>query len=350
MAIYKLYPTKDASIYSQYPDMNTGLDAILDASAYLYSGVPYVSRYLIQFSTNQITDVINSKISGSSFVSYLKNYAALVSGLTLDTTMEIHPVSQSWGMGTGHCGDNPEVDNGVSWIWRDYSGSVAWNVTGGEYYNSPAYTYAFDYENPLDISVDVTTTVVLWYSGSMNNNGFLLKLPDSKEFVENPNNNITCRYFSFDTNTIYPPQLEFKWVDYNFNTGSSTNTILSTLETFVSLYNNEKVYHSGSLIRFRIAAIPKYPTRSFQTSSYYGTNFYLPESQSLYALKDAETNDYVINFDSDYTRISADSTSSYFDLYTDGLEPERYYNVLIKTTIGGITKVFNEDLLFKIET
>ena len=32
MAVYKLFPSQDASIYSAYPAMNTGLDAILDVS------------------------------------------------------------------------------------------------------------------------------------------------------------------------------------------------------------------------------------------------------------------------------------------------------------------------------
>jgi len=48
------------------------------------------------------------------------------------------------------------------------------------------------------------------------------------------------------------------------------------------------------------------------------------------------------------TRISADASSSYFDLYCSGLEPERYYTVLIKTVIGGVTKVFDEDIMFKV--
>ena len=94
--------------------------------------------------------------------------------------------------------------------------------------------------------------------------------------------------------------------------------------------------------------MPKYPDRVFLTASLYTTNFYLPESHSLYAVKDTETNEFVIDFDSDYTRISADATSSYFDLYMNGLEPERYYTVLVKTTIGDVTKVFDENIIFKV--
>ena len=156
------------------------------------------------------------------------------------------------------------------------------------------------------------------------------------------------RYFSIDTHTIYPPQLEFRWNDFVFDTGSSTNVELPQVESFISLYNNAGTYYSQSIPRLRFAAMPKYPDRVFQTASLYSTNYYLPQSQSFYAVKDTETNEFVIDFDSDYTRISADTTSSYFDLYCNGLEPERYYTVLVKTTIGGTTKVFDENIMFKV--
>ena len=94
--------------------------------------------------------------------------------------------------------------------------------------------------------------------------------------------------------------------------------------------------------------MPKYPDRVFQTASLYTTNFYLPESKSLYAIKDTETNEFVVDFDSEYTRISADNTSSYFDLYMNGLEPERYYTILMKTTVNNVTKVFDENIMFKV--
>ena len=38
----------------------------------------------------------------------------------------------------------------------------------------------------------------------------------------------------------------------------------------------------------------------------------------------------------------------YFDVYMNGLEPERYYKILIKTVLDGTTKVFDEDIMFKV--
>jgi hypothetical protein len=56
----------------------------------------------------------------------------------------------------------------------------------------------------------------------------------------------------------------------------------------------------------------------------------------------------VVDFDSSFTKISADETSSYFTIYMDGLQPERYYTILIQTVIDGNTIVLNENITFKV--
>ena len=376
MAVYKIFPTQDATLYSEYPNMNTGLDEIIEASTYVKNSKGQVSRYLVKFSTSEISNIISTKTSNDEWTANLRNFNAVVTGLNLETQLLFYPVYGNWGMGTGRYLDSPLVTNGTSWNWLDYSGSALWPITGfptyvtaswqndveggGNWYtgsNLPlnvTQSQTFTYANNKDINVDVKSTVETWYSYSLNaangfeNNGFIVKQTDENEFVNNLNNQKTFRFFSIDTHTIYPPQLEFKWNDYIFNTGSSKNTILPQVESFISIYNNAGTYYSQSIPRFRLAAMPKYTERVFQTASLYSTNYYLPESQSLYAVKDTETNEFVIDFDSEYTRISSDATSSYFDLYMNGLEPERYYTVLVKTSIGGTTKVFDEDIMFKV--
>ena len=56
----------------------------------------------------------------------------------------------------------------------------------------------------------------------------------------------------------------------------------------------------------------------------------------------------VIDFDTQFTQLSADATSSYFDVWMNGLEPERYYSILIKSEIGGTTQVFDDQYYFKV--
>ena len=98
MAVYKLFPTLDASIYSGYPAMNTGLDAILEVSSAYPSNLspsPRVARSLVKFQQSEIDSVINNKISGSIFSSSLKTYIAKAQGMNLNSTIEAYVVSGS---------------------------------------------------------------------------------------------------------------------------------------------------------------------------------------------------------------------------------------------------------------
>ena len=377
MAIYKIFPEKDTTLYTEFPNKNTGLDQIIESSTYQSNAAAQVSRYLIKFPTSQITEMYTDKIVNGEYKAYLKNFNAVVTGLNLDQKLEFYPISGNWGMGTGRYNDSPIITNGSSWNWLDYSGSVEWPTSGfpsyvtasfsssleggGNWYTGSNLTLdpvtqsqTFSYSDTKDIFVDVTNTVETWYSYSLDNangfanEGFLVKQPSGSEFINNRANNTIFKFFSIDTNTIYPPQLEFRFNDYTFNTGSSNNTILPQVESFISIYNNLGTYYSESIPRLRFAAMPKYPDRAFLTASLYTTNYFLPESQSLYAIKDTETNEFVIEFDNEYTRISSDATSSYFDLYCNGLEPERYYTILVKTSISGEVKVFDENIMFKV--
>ncbi len=132
------------------------------------------------------------------------------------------------------------------------------------------------------------------------------------------------QYYSVHTHTIYPPTLELKWNDFTFNTGSSTQTILTDPQAYISIMDNEGFFYPESVQQFRIDSRPQFPAIIFQTASIYTTNYYLPTA-SYWAIKDLDTNEYVIDFDTTYTKISADATSSFFTVYMNGLQPERYY-------------------------
>tara|TARA_R110001592_G_scaffold71107_3_gene217617 strand:- start:5130 stop:6590 length:1461 start_codon:yes stop_codon:yes gene_type:complete len=483
MAVYKLFPTKDASLYSVSQSVNTGLDEILDLSTYIANGVAQTNRALVKYSDLEMDKVINNiKSNGASIIlttsliftpepsgvngvynnipligslsnannalatitiavdgtitsaivtnggsgykvgdvlkiesgllglgsletlsspvlnkilEYdvdLRLSSAVVTGLSQDATVETYPISQSWNMGTGRLFDNPPTQNGASWVWNDFSGSIVssiaqkWQTSGfsapgvtpyatasfpdpsvqpdmsggGTWYyaNSSGISYTmkqlFSYSNPTDLNIRVTPSVkeqMLYQlnpSEGQKNEGFIVKQTGSQEFLNSINTQATFKFFSIDTNTIYPPQLEIKWDDSLFQTGSNNNGVLDTNQSLISVYNNNGIYYSQSIAEFRIGATPQYPIRQFQTASQYNTNHFLPEDTSLYAIKDSETNEMIIDFDSNYTKISADSVSSYFTVYMNGLEPERDYTILIKTLIGGVVNVFDEDIRFKV--
>ena len=74
---------------------------------------------------------------------------------------------------------------------------------------------------------------------------------------------------------------------------------------------------------------------------------YLPTS-SFYALKDNQTDEIVLNFDS-YTQISCEyPNGNYFIIDTTSLPKERYYRVLILVQDNGEVYTIDTGKTFKI--
>ena len=375
MAVYKLFPYKDATIYSYYPLLNSGMDAISEVyNVTTTEGTPDIARFLTQFSTEEIQDTIDNKINGNLWDVSLKGFIASAQGISTDYIIEVWPVAQTWNNGTGEFGDSPLTTDGISWSYPLYSGSISWSESGNIgtelYTSSYSSTYAtqgggnwfysgsgidsygvtqsFDLRSDKDLNIGVKTIVSQWYSGSIPNYGFITKFTSSVEFDPSIYVQPILKYYSVDTNTIYPPQLEFKWRDYStVLTGSLANKIVTTPTIKLSLDQNPQEFYPDSVNRFRLNVSPLYPTRAFQTTTLFTNLNYLPTS-SYYAIKDLDTNEYIIMFDEQYTQISSDSNGNYFDVYMNGLEPERYYKVLIKTIINGSTLILDNDYYFKI--
>ena len=395
MAVYKIFPTQDATIYSRYPTMNTGLDSILEANADFSVGVPHVSRYLIQFDQDEINSIINDKIGTNNYYDNsfsrqidLVNYIANIQNLNVDTTLEAYAISGSWGMGTGHFNDDPTTTNGCNWKFKTFEGQDAWSISGFSAYVTASYdsvpgggtwytgsqlsltiepSQSYSYSSNKDLRLDVTNIIKNWYEFSsfgeadvqlpqnlpfelgleaFPNDGFIIKQSEDDEFVANINKQAKIQFYSVDTNTIYPPELQIKWDDFIHVTSSTISTI-DTTELVASLDNNPGKFRRDSVHKFRINCRPQFPERVYQTSSFFTQRNYLPTS-SFYAVKDLDTNEFVINFDDIYTKISADTKSNFFTLYMNGLEPERYYKLLFKVVLDGETIILDDNYYFKI--
>ena len=117
---------------------------------------------------------------------------------------------------------------------------------------------------------------------------------------------------------------------------------------FIDLADNPGVFYPESVNKFRINCRPKYPAQVWSTSSLYTKQYYLPSGSAWYAIKDLDTDEYVVDFNTNYTKISADATSSYFDIYMNGLEPERYYKILIQVQASGSTTIYDDNYYFKV--
>jgi len=362
MAIYKIFPEKSATLYSYYPTTNTGLDEILELSTFeSIVGTNEVARPIIKFPQSEILDIINNKVNGASYSASLRLSLANASQVPLDYTIFCHPLADDWNVGNGRFSNSPTTTDGASWQYTDQLSGSVWfttfptgttgsyqsgsNVGGGLWYTGSTYTatQSFNHITSFDISLNVTNTVVAWSGSIIPNYGFILKHSSSLEFTTA--SKFETKYFSSETHTIYPPCLEIKWNDWSYNTGSLS--VVTSPSIVATLANNQSEYQQDAIQRFRINVRDQYPARAFQATSVYLNNKALPTA-SYYSIKDLDTEEIVVDYDTTYTKVSCDSTGMYFDVYMNGLEPERYYQILIKTTIDNTTLVLDDNYYFKV--
>ena len=389
MAYYSIFPEKDTTLYSHpdRQDMNTGRDEILELveEKSTTGDIYYPSRILIKFKNTEIRDIIENKIQKEINTSNceigLELFATEHQSLAKDHIVEVFALSESmaWEEGTQRYDANPpstttgsfQAANGATWIYRTRSTGSKWITSsfgdgatgsftkqagGGVWYTGSNFKGTQDFQaapDDLDLDVDVTTIIQKFsasyyqdasYPLGLTNNGFIIKKTD---IVEQDNFGFgELKYFSTDTHTIYPPKLTFKWDDssYSPKTGATT---LSSGDIFLELYNNKATFQRKSKQRFRLTTRKRYPDRTFTTSSNYLNIQYLPQT-SYYSVRDAETDEVIIPFDTEYTKLSADNDGMYFDLFMEGFQPERYYKLMFRVDNNDGIHIHDEDYFFKI--
>jgi hypothetical protein len=129
------------------------------------------------------------------------------------------------------------------------------------------------------------------------------------------------------------------------------NALNTTRPFTVIVQNLHPTYKAGDIAKIGVFGRDKFPTKGFERTTQqqqYLVPEYLPTS-SYYALKDNETGEIVIDFDS-YTQISSEyPAGNYFVIDTTGLPQERYYRVLIRVAdVSGSSYTIDGGKIFKI--
>ena len=388
---YFEYPKIDATIYegSVTSSINTGLDQILEINKNMNSAGTTidVSRVLIQFDYSYISSSVQSGIIPSDAKYYLNLYDASSTELAVEQTLFAYMISGSWNGGTGTKDRDPTISDGASWKYRDNDTTKTQWVSGSDTQGGTWYTSSLNsgfnvsasvdlvYETK-DIRMDVTSLVKNHiYSGStFPNYGFILKrenVPTSQSLhsifdptlatgsaEHDTSHQGNLKFFSRETNTIFPPKLEVEWDDSSWNTGSLSALSATDLDRLKIYFQNLKPeYKEKSKVKFRVVGRELYPTRGFDTTPAALTVKYLPSGSrtlqqgAYYSVKDAETEDVIIPF-STGSIISCDSTSNYFNLWMDGFQPERFYRFEIKVVSGSgaeqTSMIYDDEFTFKV--
>ena len=372
---YFVFPEIDTTIYQVSGSGNSGLDEILEVQKTMSDsgGNVKVSRILIKFDLSEISSsIVNGTISNDAKY-YLNMYDAGSENLNTTQSLWAYPVSQSWVEGQGTFSDSPATLEGASWNYRDgitlktpWSGSST-EHQGGAWHEEVYATQSFKYGSD-DMRMNVTPIVNKWLDNTYPNNGFIVKRSGSFENIDtnvdegNTERFGNFKFFSRQTNTIYPPKLEVEWYDTNWSTGSLSGLSSTELEDLsVYMKNLRPEYKESSKVKFRLVGRAKYPTKSYSnTASEYLTAKYLPSGSieniggdgAYYSVLDNQTDDIIIPFGTG-SLISCDSTGNYFNLWMNGLQAERYYKFQFRVVSGSNTteetiQHFDDDFTFKV--
>ncbi len=348
---YFVTSSKDASIYLQQPTQNTGLDEVLEVSKVYYGSLKDTARSLVKFDIGGLSSSIdNGSVTMSSAELILKECES--NEIPLDYTIEIYPVSESWDMGLGTRFDDITTD-GVTWNYRA-SGSKwlvgsaslestgSYNGNGGMWFTASAASQSFSYESS-DLNVDVLSAIDSWVSGSLPNNGFIVK--HTKTFEDDTNDYGQLKFFSKETHTIHQPKIRVGWDDSEFNTGSLSAVTL-TDDIKINTKRLKKSYKVGSTPKIEVHGRELYPSRTFSNTFAYNDVNYLPTS-SYYQISDLNSNDIIIPF-GDYSKISCNASGNYFKLNLLNFEINRDYKVEFKIERSGTVEYFDDDITFEV--
>ena len=341
--MYKLIkPTYDNTIYENESTENAGIDEILQLKFTEDEGV---SRIILQFDN----------IDETAEEYYLKLYTAENHRMPYKYTIEVSPLTQIWDVGLGRSNNTPITTIDSTWvnstnddIWTTGSLSGSFMETtyvdgGGSWYNDYTVSQSFSYGDNTDIKLNITSIVDLWNTGSIDNNGLIIKIQDETvDFGE-------FNFYSLETHTIYQPQIKQAYDDSVFNEGNLTPLLPKPQGYVINIPNLKKQFVKDTDIFLRIQARDNNPIQNYSNENTFLNFKYLP-STTYYSIIDAHTNEVLIDFDTTYTKISCNSEyGNYIKINTNNFNVERWYKIIFMITwYDQDVDIVDNDFIFKI--
>jgi hypothetical protein len=240
---------------------------------------------------------------------------------------------------------NSQQLTGQRWATGSYNSNTTGSLTGGgNWYTNVSASQTFQNDSP-DVRMDVTNIVKTWLSGSIENDGFIVKYKDSDETNSQVFGHL--QFFSLETHTIYIPKLEVYWNDAVLS-GSGSFTEVESDDQVLYIKNLKDIYSENEKPLLRLGSRSRYPLQSYSTSSNFLIQKRLPVN-SYYEIRDSVTDESVVPFNMLGTRVNCDATGNYIKLDCSSLLPEREYRLVIKCEFDdGTINYIDQNYNFKI--
>lgn len=259
MGIRRYIASKDTTITNAFKenlttratDANMGASDSLEIfSIYDQNGEDEteLSRILIEFPIQEIqNDRQNNQLPESGSVQFVLKMDNAVHPNTTPKGYSIvtNPLSRSWNEGSGLDMETYRDIGPSNWI--SASSTEAWSTEGGDFYNTPEYSQYFD-TGIENLNLDITDLVESWLTGSIDNNGLIIKLSSSLE--SDVTSYYTKKFFARGSEFFYKKP----WIEARYDTTVKDDRgrfyLYNPFAPIEMSYNNLYIYNTfkGNLV------------------------------------------------------------------------------------------------------
>ena len=296
---------------------------------------PENARILIEFPMSKITSArsANEIPAKDSVNFYLRLFnAEHVSTTPSNFSVKINPISAAWNEGVGLDMETYTDKDASNWISSSFG--TAWSSSGASYNLSSNYekTYTFD-SGTEDMLVDVTNVVEAWLDSSsgLNNYGFLIRLDPSLEDGSQERSYYTKKFFARGTEFyLKKPVIEARW-DGSSITGSLLPSPYIQADSYVANITNLKTSYK----KYESTTLKVHTRKQNWSPNIYSVataNSSVDLIGEMYYKVNRVADNYeVISYSTAsapyYSKLSYNSTGSYFDLDMSCFEENYMYEI-----------------------
>lgn len=256
-----------------------------------------ISRILIKFNHADI--VSSTNIPPNAEIRLRLFNVAHEESVPRNYTLTVHPLTKSWTEGDG-LDLNNFMDLGAA-NWYSASDNVLWENLGGDFSLTGSFSQSFE-KGIEDLNIDISSLYALWKSGTVINNGLLIKLAGHNE--DYLSTSYYKKMFSARGSQYFynRPCLEARWSDVlfddrnnayyssalapaddNLNTLIFFNKIRGQLKNIPIIEATGSIYlrlFSGTIDTSSI--IVTYATGAWVATGTYSAQFYTTHTGTLY--------------------------------------------------------------------